>query len=173
MTTIAGRDVSQLQARRTGRAKRLLGSLRGLRGKQGEAGSMMIETAIVLPVFCIMLFGFFEYSLGLAAYMNAVYAARIGARFASLHSLSSQSPATQSQVEAVVQANLFLPFFSGGTAPYSAVYYGQAQYRTSSAGNYQGDLVGVGVFWYQNFNVPFIPAQSSLISTQAYRVIER
>ncbi len=153
---------------------RILRKFRQFCGEQGEQGSTVIETAVVLPTFLLLLFGFFEYSFGLTAYMNATYAARVGARYASLHSLSSGSPATQDQVKSVVLSQLFVPGAATMiTAGNIIVDYGDRMGSTAGAGNYQGDLVGVGIIWYQKFDLPFLPSKSIYIATQAYRVIER
>jgi len=144
--------------------------LRGLSGQRGQHGAMVLETAIVLPVFIILFMGFCEYSLALASFMNATYAARVGARYASLHSLSSDSPATVAQIQAVIQSNLFLPGSSNSSI---LVIYGNRSGTNVNVGNYQGDLVGVGIVWNQSINVPFLPKKTYNIAAEAYRVIQR
>jgi Flp pilus assembly protein TadG len=139
-------------------------------GQRGQHGSMVVETAVVLPVFFVLFIGFCQYSFALATYMNATYAARVGARYASLHSLSSDSPATQAQDEAYIQSLLFFP---GASKPTVFVYYGDRSGSTSAVGNYQGDLVGVLVIWSQNINIPFFKNKTIYIATEAYRVIQR
>jgi len=136
-------------------------------------GTMTVETAFVLPVFCLLLFGFFEFSFALAGYMNCVYAAQIGARYAAMHSQSSATPATPAQITAVVQQNLFLP----GSNNYTVipVYGNRTNPISKNYGNYQGDLVGVGILWYPNINIPFWPRSgtSYWATAQAYRIITR
>ncbi len=131
---------------------------------------MIVETAFVLPVYFMLFMGFCEFSLALAGYMNATYAARVGARYASLHSLSSDSPATQAQVQSFVRSNLFIPGASGATI---LVLYGNRANSNAGAGNYQGDLVGIGVIVNQNLNIPFLYQKSFPIVTEAFRVIQR
>jgi len=130
---------------------------------------MLVETAVVMPVFFLMAFGFFMFSLALTGYMSATYAARVGARYGAMHSLSSGSPVTTAQIQAVVQANLFTPGSAGN--PAILVYYGN---RGSGVnGNYSGDLVGVGIVWGQTLNIPFWGSKTFYVSTEAYRVITR
>jgi hypothetical protein len=87
-----------------------------------------------------------------------------------LHSLSSDNPATVAQVQALIQSNLFLPGSSNATI---LVLYGNRGGATAGAGNYQGDLVGVGIIWTQNISVPFLPKKTYNIAAEAYRVIQR
>ncbi len=131
---------------------------------------MVVETAVVLPVFLLLMFGFFQYSLAFTGYMNVVYASQMGARYAAMHSLSSASPATQAQVQAVVQSKMFVP---GATSSGVIVDYGNRTGGSTSVGNYQGDLVGVGVYFYPNLAIPFFPNRSIVIVAQSYRVITR
>jgi Flp pilus assembly protein TadG len=71
-----------------------------------QQGSMVVETAVVLPVFFLLLFGLFSFSLVLFNYSNATYAARAAARYASLHSNTSLAPCSTSCVQSY--ATLFL-----------------------------------------------------------------
>jgi hypothetical protein len=130
---------------------------------------MLVETAFVLPVFLLLAFGFFSFSFALMGYLSATNAARIGARYGALHSVSSGSPVTVAQIQAVVQANLFTPGAIGN--PAILVYYGDR--NQGVGGNYTGDLLGVGVVWGQNIQIPFRGPQTIYITAEAYRIITR
>ncbi|WP_263375891.1 TadE/TadG family type IV pilus assembly protein [Granulicella aggregans] len=131
-------------------------------------GSMVIETALVLPVFFMLLIGIFELSMLLVSICSATYAANVGARYASLNSSTSLSPASQVQIQNVVKANLYLP---GTTQPPTIlVLYGDG----SSTGNYVGDLVGIGVIVFSySYTIPFYGTRTGLLDVQAYRFISR
>jgi Flp pilus assembly protein TadG len=145
-----------------------------LSGLRRQDGSAILEVALVMPTFLLLLFGFFEYSYALTSYMSAIYATSMGARYAALHSAGSGSQATTTQVQAVVQANLLLPGSALNSANTPIVYYGNRNGGTNNSGNYTGDLVGVGFFTYPGIKVPFLTtAQSPLIMVQSYRIISR
>jgi hypothetical protein len=61
----------------------------------------------------------------------------------------------------------------GATTSGVIVDYGNRSGGSTSVGNYQGDLVGVGVYFYPGLSIPFFPKQSLLIVAQSYRVITR
>ncbi len=151
---------------RMGRRRALL---RARQGAKNQNGSMLVETAFVLPVFLLLAFGFFSFSFALMGYLSATNAARIGARYGALHSVSSGSPVTVAQIQAVVQANLFTPGAIGN--PAILVYYGDR--NQGVGGNYTGDLLGVGVVWGQNIQIPFRGPQTIYITAEAYRIITR
>jgi len=143
--------------------------LRGVRAARKQDGTMLVETALVMPVFFLMFFGFVAFSLALIGYMSATYAARVGARYGAMHSASSGSPATVAQIKAVVQDNLFAP--GAVSTPTIIVDYGN---RTQGVGgNYTGDLIGVGIIWAQTVQIPFWGSQTYYVTTEAYRVITR
>jgi Flp pilus assembly protein TadG len=144
-------------------------------GLRAQQGSILLESALILPAFLLSVFGFFEFSFALAAYMNVTYATRVAARYASLHSLSSAAPATEAQVKQLVLDNLFIPGATSalGSGNVLVLYGNRNPASPAAAGNYQGDLVGVGIFWQQTVNIPFYGSNTFYMSTQAYRVIER
>lgn len=132
-----------------------------------KEGSMAIETAIVLPTFFLLLFGIFEMSMLLTGYCNAAYAVRTAARYASVHSSTSLIPAQTTDVQAMVQSNLFMP---GAANSNVAVDY--TQYNTGRQGNFVGDIVNVGITWSQTIDLPGYRSTLTL-STQTHRVILR
>lgn len=137
-------------------AKRL--DLSGFTGAEG--GQTLIETAIVLPTFCLMLFGFFNVMLVLFGYCDANYAAGAAARYASLHSATSDNPASVSDVQAVAMANLYIP---GGAPPALSVTY-------TGNGNLVGEPVDVAIVYQA---VPGMALHNFQISAKAFRYITR
>jgi hypothetical protein len=111
--------------------RRLIGA------RREESGATLIEMAVVLPTFFLLLFGFFNIAIALFGYCDASYAANVAARYASLHSLTSSSPATVASVKAVITASLYIP---GGGTPTLIVSY-------SANGNIVGQPVGIGIVY--------------------------
>ena len=130
-----------------------------------ERGGTIVEMAIVLPVFLIMLVGIMQCSILLFNYCNAVYSVRAASRYASLHSGSSGNPATAAAVNSIVAGNLRLA--GSGSTPAVMLLYGNS--GGPDGGNYVGDLVGVGIVWA---NYPIVGGnQPFYIAAQSYRII--
>jgi len=129
-------------------------------------GQAIIEMALVMPLFILVTFGTFECGMALMDYVNATYAIRMAARYASVHSSTSLSPATTAQIQSIVTSNMYIANVSSRTV---IVSYGD---RTGGAGgNYVGDLVGIGMLWGQNLNIPFYGKSNFYVSSETYRVI--
>jgi Flp pilus assembly protein TadG len=64
-----------------------------------ESGSYILETAIALPIFLTMTFLFIGTSLVLFVYGNITYGAQAAVRYASVRSLTSQTPCTIAQIQ--------------------------------------------------------------------------
>jgi Flp pilus assembly protein TadG len=52
--------------------------------EEAEAAQSLVEFSMMLPVFLILLFGVFDFGMGLRAYISIAQATREGARFASV-----------------------------------------------------------------------------------------
>jgi Flp pilus assembly protein TadG len=128
------------------------------RGRRREEGSTLVEVAIVLPTFFLLLFGFFNIMFVLFGFCDANYAANVAARYASLHSSTSANPATVASVKAVIQANLYIP---GGATPTLIVNY-------SGNGNTVGQPVGIGILYQA---VPGMALKNESVTVQAFRYI--
>ncbi len=133
-----------------------------------QSGQTVVETALILPVLFLLIFGFMQYSIVLFTYCNATFACRNAARYASLRSSSSLSPTTVAQVQSAVTSRLFL---NGAIAPTVGVTYLTPALATGS--NTVGNFVEVSVSWSQTIKIPFMANQSVSIGTQAYHVITR
>jgi Flp pilus assembly protein TadG len=140
-----------------------LNRLRFRRTIRDQNGQAVIETAVVLPLFFLCVVGIFEFGLTMFSYCSATYAAREAARYASMHSSSSLSPATVASVTAVVRANLWT---DASSTPAVVVCWGGG--CSNPANNLVGNLVGVGVVWW---NPPFLKENTKLFSAQAYRIV--
>jgi Flp pilus assembly protein TadG len=127
--------------------------------RRDEHGGTLIEMAIVLPTFFLMLFGYFNFAVVLFEYCNANYAARVGVRYAALHSNSSLNPATTTSIEAVIGANLWLP---PSVTPHYIV--------NRPGGNIVGQPVGIGVFFTSPSGMAL---KNYSVSAQSFRLITR
>ena len=77
------------------------------RGVADEQGQSLIELAVTLPVFFLLVFGFINFALIMFGVCNATFAARAAVRNACIHSTASFVPATQTTLNALVQPLIF------------------------------------------------------------------
>ena len=125
-----------------------------------EDGGSLVEMAIVLPTFFLLLFGFFNIAFVMFGIADINYAANMTARYASLHSNSSLSPATVADVKAYAVANLYLP---GSDTAGVIVNY-------STLGNTVGQGVGIGIYYNA---APGMALKNFTVTAQAFRYITR
>lgn len=125
-------------------------------------GQALVELAVTMPLFCMLLFGVVEFGMGLVSYCSAGYAIREGSRFASLHSSTSLAPATTANIQSVIQQHLYMP---NATSVSIGVYYG--------GGNVINSEVGIGLTWTQQVNIPFFKQQGLSMGVSTYRWITR
>ncbi len=138
---------------------RFLSHARGLRRK--EHGSFLIEAAIVLPLFFILLFGIFSYSLILFGRGNAICAANQAARYAALHSSTALAPSTTSSIKSVATAYL------GSFTPANTVTV------STPSGNIVGGTVTVTVSITYAIGTAFYSGGSITVTGSAQRTISR
>jgi Flp pilus assembly protein TadG len=75
---------------------------------ENEGGASLIEIALVLPVFFLLVFGIFQFAIVFCTFSNANYAVRKAARYASIHSTTALNPCTPATVQSMVAADLFV-----------------------------------------------------------------
>lgn len=127
-----------------------------------ESGSTAIETAVVLPVVLLIVFGVIQFSIALFSYANATYAARAAARYASLHSAASGTEATSTGIAAYVTPMLW--------------NFSPDQYTVTTTwlpANAVGDTVQVSVSLHYRLSIPFAGQQTLSLSNTAARTILR
>ncbi len=134
---------------------------------RSTTASVVIETAVALPIFFVVVFGIFEFSLVLLTYCNATVATSQATRYASMHSSSSLSPDTTSQLKSMVTSRLFV----GSITPTVTVSYLTQTLTTGT--NTVGNLVMIKCSWAQTVTVPFSPSNSFSIASQDVRQITR
>ncbi len=142
---------------------------RSFRDRTSDSGTALIEMAVCLPLFLALVFGMFEYSIVMFTYCNATYACRNSARYASMHSTASLSPASAPQVKALVSSGLFLS--SAITPTINVTYINPTTGVTTT--NTIGNLVEVSASWSQTVKIPFGPSKSFTVGTVAYQMITR
>ena len=131
-----------------------------------ENGDAIIEMAIVLPAFTLLLFGIFQFSTAVSGYLSAEYAVNLTTRYAAIHSNTSLVPCSVTDIQNMVKANLF--FANAVPANVSVAYY---QFAPSS-GNVIGNVVSISLVYSQTVSVPFYNHTFS-IGSGDYRVVTR
>jgi Flp pilus assembly protein TadG len=79
------------------------------RGLRDQGGGTLLEMAVVLPPFFLLLFGLFEFSIVLLGYCSAAFACREAARYASVRSSTSISPCTTASIQALAKTQIWAP----------------------------------------------------------------
>ena len=69
---------------------------------RNDGGGAMLEAPLILPVFLLAMFGTMEFGRAVFAYNFCSYAARLGARYASVHGLQSGRQLTNSTLTTLV-----------------------------------------------------------------------
>jgi len=72
--------------------------------RRSQAGNTMVETALVITCYLMIVFGIIEFSQATFAWNFVSYAARNATRYASVHGATSQTIATAQSVTNVVLA---------------------------------------------------------------------
>lgn len=123
---------------------------------------MLIEMAIVLPIFFLLLFGIFSYSIILFGRGNAICAANVAARYAALHSSTAVVPSTSASIKSYASAFLYAAPASGTTVT-----------TTYSSSNTVGGTVTVTVDVTYPILIPFYGSRSLTVSASSQRTISR
>lgn len=127
-----------------------------------EDGSELIETALLLPVFVMILFGTLAFAIVIFGWCNITYASRAAVRYASTHSNASLVPATSATVSAVA-STYFIATAAGSTST-------TVTYATT---NVVGGTVKVTVSAAYPVVMPFLSRTSYALSSTAQRTITR
>lgn len=142
-------------------APKILGSRCSLQ-LRGQEGQSLIEMAVVLPTFFLLLFGLFQFSIILFGLGNATFAARAAARYASVNSASSPSPCTNASIKAI--AMQYLPLAPANTVTVTPSW-------PSGGTNVIGSSVKVVVQIVYPFNIPFAPQKQLTVQSTAQRTV--
>ena len=126
----------------------------------GEAGTYIVEVALVLPLFVTLVFGFISASLLLFVYCEVTYAAQAAARYAALRSTYSTAD-TASGVTSLV--NTLIVSANGGTVATPAVIW--------DGSNVVGTGVSVTVQVSYPSSLPFLNVSRITLSSTAQSII--
>jgi Flp pilus assembly protein TadG len=69
-----------------------------------QQGGTLVELALILPLFFLMVFGALDFGRGIWAYNTIAYASREGVRYAVVRGSKSQTPASASDIRQTVVA---------------------------------------------------------------------
>ena len=72
--------------------------------RRSQRGSTLVESALCLSAFLLIMFGVMEFSMAVYAYNSVADAARDGARWASVRGAASTAPATSTQISDFVKS---------------------------------------------------------------------
>ena len=131
-------------------------------GMGEQDGGTLIEMAVALPTFFLLLFGLMDFSIMLFGYSNATFACRAGARYASLHSSTSLTPASAAMIQGVVTSYLWAAPSGGVTVN-----------TTWSPANTVGSSVTVTVRIVYPIGVPQLSLSQITVGSSAERTVIR
>lgn len=126
-----------------------------------ETGSSLIELALVLPVFLLLLFGFINFALIMFGICNQTYASRAALRYACIHSGTSYAPASMADINNIV--NPFLFKYPANTAATTVSY--------ANGNNTVGSTVGIAIRVTYNISLPGYKFNGLTLSSSASGVI--
>ena len=134
----------------------------GMGEMQHEDGQALVEMAVTLPVFLLVLFGIAWFAILLFGWCNITYASRVAVRYASIHSNTSLAPATTASITANVTPYLIAS--TTGTATTTVVY---------NTSNTIGSQVTVTVSATYKPIVPYASLTAFALSSTSQRTITR
>ena len=129
--------------------------------RREEKGQTATELALVLPVFCLLLFGVIQFGILFKNYVTLTDAVRAGARTAAVSRLDAQR---NSVVEAAVRRSA-----SGLDEPCTATS-GLCVSVTATAWEHGGDVTVEAKYPYEINLLGFVAAQGHLTSATTERV---
>jgi TadE-like protein len=145
--------------------------MQNLRRQNGEAGSTLIEFAVVAMLYLMLLFGIVDVGRALYAYDFVCHAAREGTRYAMVRGISctgfdSACPATASDIQTYLRNNA--PGIDSSALTVIAGCYEHVAGPPCGA----GDPVWVQVHYRFGFISPFIPT-SWVMSSSSQIVVSQ
>lgn len=120
----------------------------------------MIEYALVLSVFFMLMWGFVQFSLILFGFNNATYASRIAIRYAIVHGSTATYTCTSTDI-----SNIVTPLLWG--APNGAATI----VTTWTPNNTPGSTVSIKVAIQYTPKLPFFPSKVFTVGATSYGTI--
>jgi Flp pilus assembly protein TadG len=128
--------------------------------QEKQKGAAMIEYALVLSVYFILIYGFLQFCLMLFGFNNATYASRVAVRYAIIHGSTATYTCTTSDISGII-APLLWSAPSGGTTIST----------NWSPNNSPGSTVSIKVAIQYTPKIPFFPNDIFTVGTTAYGTI--
>ncbi len=128
-----------------------------------DDGGAVLEVALVMPVFLLMVVGAMQLAIVLFGSCSASFAVRNAVRYASMHSSTSLSPATTATVQQTITPWLWMGSILG--TPTLAVNW--------PSGNYVGAPVRVSLTQTYSTVLPYASKPQLTSNCAASRVIVR
>jgi Flp pilus assembly protein TadG len=126
------------------------------RRKGKQEGGAMIEYALVLSLYFILIYGFVQFCLILFGFNNATYASRIALRYAIIHGSTATYSCTATDI-----SNIVKPLLWGAPAGGATVT------TTWSPSNTPGSTVSIKVAIQYLPKIPFFPSNLITAGTTA------
>jgi Flp pilus assembly protein TadG len=137
---------------------------RTARRRTGSGGQAMVEFAMVVTVFLLLLFGIMMMTLTVYNYNTVCSAAREAVRYAIVHSPASASPATTAQIQQIAINNAVNLVSSQLTVTVS--WPADANLPSQSDAE-------VNVSYRFQLNVPFMSAVSMTVASTAQMLVSQ
>jgi Flp pilus assembly protein TadG len=125
-----------------------------------ESGSDLVETALVLPLYLMLIFGITSFALLFFAYCNATFASRTAVRYAVVHSSTSLAPCNAATLQGIVN-----PLLWG--APSGGVVVTPVWNPSNTIGN----VVSVTVSMTYTHGLPYINLSGLVVQVTSQGVI--
>ena len=144
--------------------------------KRSEDGSALVEFAISASILFVVLFGIFEFSMGLYAYNFLAYATKDAARYAMVRgsncSVLTNCNITNTQIQAYIN-NQGYPGITSAVTTTTAFTCETIPDPTlqNAKCNAPGDLVTVTATYPFTLNVPFMSQKSLSFSSTSAMII--
>jgi Flp pilus assembly protein TadG len=80
-----------------------------------QSGSTIVEFALVVPIFFLLIFGFIAFAIIFAGYCSAAYASQAAVRYAIVHGNNSSYACSNTDITALVAPYLWAAQSGGST----------------------------------------------------------
>ena len=131
-----------------------------LNRRANQRGAAMIEMALVLPVYFLLVYGVFQICFVLFGYCNATYACRVAARYAAVNGTGNTYQCTAADVK-----NVATPYLWG--APKN----GTTITTTWPTDHNPGSLVIVRIILVYPTAIPFSKLSQITVGTSSQAII--
>ena len=142
-----------------------------LQSFRNDDGATLVEIAVTLPIFFLLVFGLINFALVMFGFCNISYASRAAARYACLHSATSSPDTTVAQATTTANTATTISTLVGRFiyAYPSNTYSSSLTY--SGSGNQVGNTATVTVTITYNLSMPLFTYNGLTLKSTATGVI--